>query len=113
MDAVVDLYAVGRDVIDLLVQICGGFIELWWHAFGPTFGSEAGQHDRHQCDRWDSAQCRTVGDGEPDRAIVQRHALLTDPIHNRYLLRGRCRGGGELFAGARRDNPSVPVGGGR
>ena len=113
MDAVVDLNVVGWDIIYLPVQFCGGFFELWWDAFGPAFGSEASQRDRHQCDRWDSAQCRAVGDGESDRVIVQRHALLADPIHNRYLLGGRCRGGGELFAGARRDNPSVPVGGGR
>ena len=56
MDAVVDFDIVGRDVIYLPVQFCGGFFELWWDAFGPAFGSEASQHDQHQCDRWDSAQ---------------------------------------------------------
>ena len=107
----------GGTLSTFLYSFAGAFLSyggmLLVRLLGPTFGSEAGQHDRHQCDRWDSAQCRTVGDGESDRAIVQRHALLADPLRDRHLLRGRRRVGGELFAGARRDNPSVPVGGGR
>ena len=55
VDAVVDLDVVGWDVIYLPLQFCGGFFELWRDAFGPAFGSEAGQHDRHQCCRRDSA----------------------------------------------------------
>ena len=50
----------GGTLSTFLYSFAGAFLSyggmLLVRLLGPTFGSEAGQHDRHQCDRWDSAQ---------------------------------------------------------